>query len=161
MGLSSARNECGATFLRYVKKANRICRYSMDRDGLIIGFGGLLLLALTYFAGVLRTERRHSRSDSEARIVKVLDAYIAASRVGRINGFPGLVQAGIATLENDAEIRSLMERIVQYDQRWDPRPVLQGVDAHEFFKKAVESQYDFQLSGSAEALASRLRSRVS
>ena len=144
-----------------MKKANRIFGYSMDRDGLIIGFGGLLLSALTYFAGVLRTERRHSRSDSEARIAKVLDAYMAASHAGRINGFPGLVQAGIAILKNDAEIRSLMERIVQHQQRWDPRLVLQGVDAHEFFKEAVESHYDFQLGGSAEALASRLRSRVS
>ncbi len=94
----------------------------MDRDGLIIGFGGLVLLILTYFAGVLRTERRYARSDSEGRITKVLDVYLAAARVGRINGFPGLLQAGVTTLKNDAEIRELLNRIAQHEQRWDLRP---------------------------------------
>lgn len=132
----------------------------MDKDGLIIGFGGLLLSVLTYFAGVIRTERRYARSDREARIAKVLDAYLVAARTGRINGFPGLVQAGIATLENDAEIRSLMERIVQHGQKWDPRPVLQGLDAHEYFKYAIENHYNFEIAKSAEELASQLKNKT-
>lgn len=132
----------------------------MDKDGHIIGFGGLLLSVLTYFAGVIRTERRHARSDRKARIAKVLDTYLAAARTGRINGFPGLIRAGIATLENDAEIRSLMERIVQYGQKWAPRPVFEGLDSHEFFKYAIDNHYDFNLAGSAEALASQLKNKA-
>lgn len=131
----------------------------MDRDGLIIGFGGLVLLILTYFAGVLRTERRYARSDSEGRITKVLDVYLAAARVGRINGFPGLLQAGVTTLKNDAEIRELLNRIAQHEQRWDLRPTLQGIDTHEFFMTAVERHYNFENSESAEALVAELRSK--
>jgi hypothetical protein len=132
----------------------------MDGNELLIGLGGLLLSVSTYFAGVLRAERRHARNDSEARITRVLDAYMAAARAGRANGFHGLVPAGVGTLTSDAEIRKLMDRIVQHGQGWDPRPILQGVDMHEFFKTAVERQYNFLVSGSAEALAAELKGKT-
>lgn len=131
----------------------------MDGNELLIGLGGLLLSTLTYFAGVLRTERRHARNDSEARITRVLDAYMTAAHEGRVNGFPGLVPAGVGTLTSDAEIRELMDRIIRYGQGWDPRPILQGVDMHEFFKIAVERRCNFQTSGSAEALAAELKGK--
>jgi len=133
----------------------------MDRDALLIGFGGLLLSVLTYFAGVVRTKRRHARNDREVRITKVLDAYMAAARAGRANGFHGLVLAGVATLKSDAEIRELMERIVQHGQSWDPALTLKGVDTHKFFRTAVDRQYNFLRSGAAEALAAELRSKSS
>jgi hypothetical protein len=131
----------------------------MDRDELLIGLGGLVLSVLTYFAGVLRAERRHARHDSEVRITKVLDAYVAAARDGRANGFHGLVLAGVAMLKSDAEIRELMERIVQHGRGWDPRPTLEGVDTHKFFRTAVERDYNFLTSGSAEALAAEVSSK--
>jgi hypothetical protein len=131
----------------------------MDRDALLIGLGGLLLSVLTYFAGVIRAERRHARNESEVRITKVLDAYIAAAQAGRANGFDGLVRAGVATLRSDVEIRELMERIVRHGQGWDPWLILQGVDTHTFFRTAVERRYNFQISRSAEALAGELRSK--
>jgi hypothetical protein len=40
----------------------------MDRDELLIGLGELVLSVVTYFAGVLRTERRHARPDREASV---------------------------------------------------------------------------------------------
>lgn len=129
----------------------------MDGNELLISLGGLLLSVLTYFAGVLRTERRHARDDREARITRVLDAYIADARVGRANGFHGLVGAGVGTLMSDAEIRELMDRIVQYGQGWDPRPILQGVDMYEFFKTAANRKYNFQSFESVEALAAELK----
>jgi hypothetical protein len=131
----------------------------MDRDELLVGLAGLFLSVLTYFAGVLRTERRHARSDSVARITKVLDAYIASAREGRANGFHGLVIAGVATLRSDREIRELIDCIVQHDPRWDPRPTLKDVDTHKFFRAAIERQYNFLASGSAEALAAELSSK--
>jgi hypothetical protein len=40
-------------------------------DEILIGFGGLPISVLTYFAGVWRTERRHSKEDREARVRRV------------------------------------------------------------------------------------------
>ena len=131
----------------------------MNGNELLIRLGLLLLSVLTYFAGVLRTERRHARNDREARITRVLDAYMAAAREGRAHGFHGLVLAGVGTLASDAEIRELMDRIVQYGEVLDLPPILKGVDMHKFFKTAVERRYDFLKSGSAEALAAELKDK--
>lgn len=131
----------------------------MDRDGLIIGFGGLVLSVLTYFAGVIRTERRYARTDRAVRITRVLDAYLDAAHSGRVNGFPGLLRAGVATLKNDAEIRELLDHIYQHDQRWDPRPTLQDIDTHKFFTTAVERHIDFMASGNEERLVAELRKK--
>lgn len=133
--------------------------HHMDGNELLIGLGGLLLLVLTYFAGVLRTERRYAHNDSETRIIRVLDEYLAAARAGRANGFHGLVLAGVGTLVSEAEIRELMDRIVQHQRGWDPRPILEGVDMHKFFKTAIERQYNFHITGSAEALAAELKGK--
>lgn len=132
----------------------------MDGNELLIGLGSLLLMVLIYFAGVSRTKHQHARNDSEARITKVLDVYMAAAREGRTNGFHGLVAAGVATLKSDAEIRELIHRIVQHDPRWDPRPTLKDVDTHKFFRAAVERRYNLLASGGAEALAAELRSKT-
>lgn len=52
-----------------------------------------------------------------------------------------------------------MDRIVQYGQGWDPRPILQGVDMYEFFKTAANRKYNFLSFESAEALAAELKGK--
>lgn len=131
----------------------------MDRDNLLIGIGGLVVSVLAYFAGVLRTERQHARNDSEGRITLVLEAYMAASRAGKTNGFPGLIQAGVGTLKSDGEIRELIDRIVKHGQGWDPRPKLVGVDTRIFFEKALARKVNFYHAGVLEALVAELQTR--
>jgi hypothetical protein len=79
------------------------------------------------------------------------------ANVHTANGFPGLVLAGVGTLESDAEIRELMDRIVQHGEVLDLPPILKDVDMHEFFKTAIERRCDFLKSGSTEALAAELK----
>ena len=130
----------------------------MERNELLIGLGGIFLSGLTYFAGVWRTKRQQASEDSNTRITRVLDKYINASQAGKGKAFYGLIHAGVGTLNSDAEIRELFDRIVKHGQQWDPRSSLESVDTHRFFQIAIRQNTNFNISGSAEALIAEVRS---
>ena len=127
--------------------------------GIIIAIGGLILSVLTYFASVHRANLQHSRSDSEYRINRVLDAYLKASRSSITNGWHGLIQAGVGTLKNDAEIRELFSRIRQHGELFDSSKVAHGIDMFEFFKIADERNFNFMMRGDPEKLAAEMRAK--
>jgi hypothetical protein len=131
----------------------------MTTTEIIITVGGLILSVLTYFAGAHRANLLHSRADSEIRINRVLDAYLAASRTSRTNGWHGLIQAGVGTLKSDAEIRELLSRIKKHGELFDPGNVIHGIDVFEFFKISAERNFNFMMRGNPEELAAELRSK--
>lgn len=83
---------------------------------ILIGLGGLLLLVLTYFAGVHRTEKRLSKDEKNARIRNVLDKYMGFRRSNDTSCLDGLQKAGIATLYTDDEIIELIDLIVKHGE---------------------------------------------
>lgn len=129
----------------------------MATNEFLIGLGGLILSILTYFAGVLRTERRHALDDRDRRITRVLDSYLSAARTGKTNGFPGLIQAGVGTLKDESEINSLFEQLVQHREKFDPRKTLEGVNSYEFFKVAAHRGYTFSSDMEVKALVEELQ----
>jgi len=84
------------------------------KNEIIIGLGGLLLCALTYFAGVWRTEKRYLQEEKSDRMDAVFNRYMEFRKTNRTGGYDGLLKAGIATLESDAEIRELTKKIVAH-----------------------------------------------
>lgn len=116
------------------------------KNEIIIGIGGLILAALTYFAGVYRTERRHKIQEKEKRIENVLNRYIEFSKSGETAGLDGLQKAGICTLKDDTEIREVVDLIMRYGEI-DPlqRPVLDmdSIDLKVFFEEATKKKLNF------------------
>lgn len=114
---------------------------------LLIGVCGLLLSVLTYFAGIWRTERRHSKEDREARIHGVFDGYMNFRRSNVTGGTDGLQKAGIATLHSNDEILELVNRIVQHGEMHplgaDHDTAFAGVDLLCFFRCAAEKRVNF------------------
>jgi len=80
----------------------------MGKD-IIIGFGGLLLSVLTYFAGVIRTERRYKNQAKEKRIDDFVNTLFSKYRGGgRVIEL--LIPSGINDLQNDDEIKNALEK---------------------------------------------------
>lgn len=131
----------------------------MDSDNLLIGAGGLILSALTYFAGVSRERKRQledrswqeqrdsaARADHarEQRIGAVAEEYSQLSHLKGMRiaaGIQGLLKAGVRTLHDDSEIREAVRRI---DTRWGPsehvlgrerEQIWQLSDLHAFFSE--------------------------
>ncbi|OGS08243.1 MAG: hypothetical protein A2270_10455 [Elusimicrobia bacterium RIFOXYA12_FULL_51_18] len=129
----------------------------MVMDELTIGVAAIVVSALSYFAGVVRTKQQQASNDQDSRINKVLDKYVSASQAGRCNSYGGLVQAGIGLLKNDKEIRELLDRIVKHGESWDPRSQLAGIDTYQLFQKAKEKRLNFSYSGVAESLIAEMR----
>ena len=111
---------------------------------LLIGIGGLILSVLTYFAGVQRTERRHSAEDHrhaaeerEARIRRVFDQYMQFRRTNYTGGYDGLQKSGVATLGSNAEIEELTRVIVAHGEAHplgsNHLAIFQGVDLLRLF----------------------------
>jgi hypothetical protein len=128
------------------------------KDDLLI-IGGLLLSVLTYFAGVLRTKHFHEKDDKENRINRVVDKYVKASQSRQNNGLNGLLQAGIANLKSDTEIREACERIVNYNEKAPYSQIgeyYNQVDLYSFFSESKKRGYNFLTSGNAKELASEL-----
>ena len=115
-------------------------------DQLIIGFGGILLSVLAYFAGVYRTERRYKKQDKDRRIDNVLARYMEFRKSNKTAGLDGLQKAGVATLKNDSEIRELVTLIKHHGEN-DPlqRPAIKmdGIDLKAFFEKAADEEINF------------------
>lgn len=83
---------------------------------ILIGIGGLVLAALTYFAGVRRTENRLYKVDQNERIQKVFDRYMEFRRTNYTAGLDGLQKSGVAILESDEEIRELINLILKHSE---------------------------------------------
>lgn len=113
---------------------------------LLIGFGGLILSVLTYFAGVLRTQARYRAEDSDGRINRVLSSYLDLLSIARTSGLDGLIKAGVSTLETDAEIRTV-GKLIQAHVRSDPLncepEILRNVDLKKFFDYATKTKVNF------------------
>ena len=89
------------------------------KNEITIGLGGLLLAALTYFAGVWRTEKRHDTIDKRDRMDAVFNRYMDYRKSKYTAGIHGLQISGVATLVSDKEIRELADRIVAHNEK-DP-----------------------------------------
>jgi hypothetical protein len=113
---------------------------------LLIGLGGLVLAALTYFAGVWRTERRHRADDRAARIRRVFDQYMQFRRTSLTVGYDGLLKSGVATLASNAEAQELVALIAAHGEAHPLGPnrdtVFHGVDLLKLFKYAADKRVD-------------------
>lgn len=113
---------------------------------LIIGIGGLVLSVLTYFAGVWRAEKRHDAIDKATRMNAVFDRYMEFRKSNHTAGMDGLLKAGIATLESDAEIRELSNRIAAHGERHplgDPDEQFENVNLKLLFEYAAKNRVNF------------------
>jgi len=114
---------------------------------ILIGIGGLILSVLTYFAGVSRTKKQLSVQDREERVCRVLDKYMEFRRTSNTSGLDGLQKAGIATLESNAEVTELLNRIVAHGEHHplgsDHATVFLGVDLPRFFRYAAQNRVNF------------------
>lgn len=101
-----------------------------------IGIGGLLLSALTYFAGVKRGNTQINRHEENQRIADVLKRYIDMVISNYSSGFHGLIQAGVNTLKNNSEIRKLIELIESHGDKnplGSKKDILLNIDLKAFF----------------------------
>ena len=113
----------------------------------LIGIGGLILSVLTYFAGVWRTENRHSNQDREARIRRVFERYMEFRRTNYTGGYDGLQKAGISTLASNEEITELVNLILAHGEAHplgsDHDAVFKSVNLLQFFRYAAEKRVNF------------------
>lgn len=127
----------------------------MTSDQLIIALGGLILSVLTYFAGVVRTEKRYSKGEKSKRIDAVLNKYMDIRRMSITAGFNGLVKSGVATLHSDSEIREVADKIAAHGEI-DPLARsnynLLHVDLKMLFDYAVKYNINFHHSSVKEVI---------
>lgn len=102
---------------------------------------------LTYFSGVWRTERRHTKEDREARVRRVFDKYMDFRRSNYTGGFDGLQKAGVATLASNQEVHELIQLIVAHGEKHplgsNREAVFGDVDLLKLFKFAAEQRVNF------------------
>ncbi len=113
---------------------------------ILIGIGGLVLSALTYFAGVQRAERRLSRTDGNERVQRVFSRYMDFRRTNFTGGIDGLQKAGIATLVNNDEINDLFDIIVKHGEKHplgSSKDVISPDDMKKFFDYSAEAGVNF------------------
>jgi hypothetical protein len=114
-------------------------------DQIVIALGALVISGLSYFAGVYRTRKNLDRTEREARIGRVVAAYLSLVQNARTGQHDGLMKAGVATLHNDAEIRSALEKIGKHGLK---SPIaseatkLEDVDLHTFYTLAAERRHN-------------------
>ena len=116
------------------------------KNEIIIGIGGLILSALTYFAGVYRSDRRYRKQQKEKRIENVLNRYMEFRKTGETADLDGLQRAGIGMLKNDKEIREVVDLIMKYGEK-DPLQrrslEMDGIDLKVFFEEARKKKINF------------------
>jgi hypothetical protein len=113
----------------------------------LIGFGGLVLSVLTYFAGVWRTERRHKTEDRDNRVQRVFAKYMDFRRTNRTGGYDGALKAGIATLKSNEEINEFCALVLAHGETHPLGPdyatVFKDVDLLKFFGYAAQNRVNF------------------
>ncbi|MBI4632297.1 MAG: hypothetical protein HY742_00165 [Deltaproteobacteria bacterium] len=77
---------------------------------IIIGIGGLLLSVLTYFAGVVRTERRYKSQLKERRIDDFVNVFFSKYKGAGVV-IELLTSSGIHNMQNDDEIMAALETL--------------------------------------------------
>jgi hypothetical protein len=84
--------------------------YKMGYEAILIGIGGIVLSVLTYFAGVIRTDRRHKAQAKDNRIDAFerafFDSYGGGGYILR-----HLIPTGINNLVDDDEIKIALDRL--------------------------------------------------
>jgi hypothetical protein len=115
---------------------------------IFIGIAGLILLVLTYFAGVWRTERRYRKLDKKDRLDAVLNKYMDFRHTNYTSGLDGLQKAGIAILHTDSEIRELVDRIIAHGEKnpLGSKGLLDSVDLKIFFDYAAKKGINFHMT---------------
>jgi len=77
------------------------------KSEIITGIGGLILAALTYFAGVYRTEKRYKNQQREKRIADFVKNFFSQYEGAGV-AIPLLIPAGINNLSDDEEIQEAL-----------------------------------------------------
>src|SRR5207245_1026954 len=119
---------------------------------ILIGLAGLILSALTYFAGVQRTQKRYKEDIRAKRIDTVTASYLKLSQGFKRTdtGLSALIKSGIWTLNDEAEIREVCQKIMDHGEE-SPfggfHARIMKLNLWEYFKVAKERGYDFQLKG--------------
>lgn len=134
----------------------------MSTTEIILAIAALTLPGLTFLAGVWLTQRRFQRRDSEERLARTLDTYLANARSLTTLGMHGLIKAGVGTLHNDREIRELIQRIVQHGETHPlgkNEEELQNVDLQGFFATARELGHDFISKGDCQEIIANMKQR--
>ena len=124
---------------------------------ILIALAGLVLSALTYFAGVRRTEMRHARDDRERRVQRVFDRYMEFRRTSYTAGLDGAQKAGVASLESNAEIEQFCDLVVAHGEMHplgsDHEQIFRGVDVLAVFQYAARERINFHRVSIQEVIA--------
>lgn len=117
---------------------------------IIIGLGGLILSALTYFAGIKRAEKLNSIKEKENRIRGVFEKYMQFRQTRYTGGYDGLQKAGIATLKSNEEIKELINLIIDHGELnpmgRDNEEFFKDVNLMVFFKYAATNAINFHMT---------------
>ena len=100
----------------------------------------IVVAVLIYFAGIQRQKINRENDKKESRICRVADTYINLVRADKNAGLGGLIEAGIAGLDNESEIKTVRSKIIEKNEK-DPfgryAELLEQVDLLLFFKSAL------------------------
>jgi hypothetical protein len=106
--------------------------------------GGLLLSALTYFAGVRRGKRYREEDlaaaaehDADHRIDRVVQRYVLLVRTNQTGALHGLLVAGVRNLRSSDEIRLARERATAQTGHDPLRQYSNGVNLKELIDACV------------------------
>ncbi|MBN1669693.1 MAG: hypothetical protein JXR37_01590 [Kiritimatiellae bacterium] len=124
------------------------------------------LLWLVIISLMLRVQanRLRARDAQEMRMMEVTSRYLVAAREQLEENLYQLMKAGAWSLENDAEIREVCERVERFSGK-SPlgryRKPVEEIGLHAFFTTAVNQGVDFQDAHAVEALLVRLNPHFS
>lgn len=77
----------------------------------------IVVAVLIYFAGIQRQKINRENDKKESRLCRVVDTYINLVRANKNTGLGGLIEAGIAGLDNDSEIKTARSKIIEKKTR--------------------------------------------
>jgi hypothetical protein len=124
---------------------------------ILIGVGGIIIGVLLYFARVQREERRAKVEEvrqlkrakeqakaleSRQRCDRVRDEYLRNARRHYVDGLPGLMIAGICSLQNEIETSG------QRSPLGSEQATIAAYGYHKFFSEARRRRFDFLSRGS-------------
>ena len=90
------------------------------KNEIILTIGGLILSVLTYFAVVVRTERRNKDQDEEQRISKFIENFNNSRKYGHGRRvIDHLIPSGINNLQSHEEIEAALLRLEEV-HGWHP-----------------------------------------
>jgi hypothetical protein len=113
---------------------------------LFVALCGIILSVLTYFAGVIRTEKRLNSQDSKERIESVLSKYLDLCQGGRDSGWSAALRSGFGTLDNDNEIREVAKLVEDHGEKYPltTKENLENVDLKKLFNYVSQNNLGFR-----------------